>query len=100
MLKTTQSSLNANKSNVQTGKAHQTCRELGEQKLKDVIRHAVQLQNRLNELSKYLFSDGDFDKEFYDAQERLQDIINNDLRPMVGALIINNTYANERRQAQ
>ena len=82
------------------GKAHQTGHPKDTDSLIDVIRKAVQLQNRLNELSKYLFSDGDFDKEFYDAQERLQDIINNDLRPMVGALVVNNVYETERRQAQ
>ncbi len=89
--------MNANKSNGQTGKAHQTCHPKSTDSLIDVINKAVKLQQRLQELSKYLFQDGDFDKEFYDAQERLQQIINNDLRPMVGALVVNNAYEAERR---
>lgn len=97
MLKTTHYCLNVNKSNGQTGKAHQTCHTKNTDSLIDVIRKAVELQHRLNELSKYLFEDGDFDGEFFDAQERLQDIINNDLRPMVGALVVNNAYEAERR---
>lgn len=79
------------------GKAHLTSQDTDS--LIDVINKAVKLQQRLQELSKYLFQDGDFDKEFYDAQERLQQIINNDLRPMVGALVVNNAYETERRQA-
>lgn len=90
-------SLNANKSNEQTGKVHQTYHPKSTDSLIDVINKAVKLQQRLQELSKYLFQDGDFDKEFYDAQERLQQIINNDLRPMVGALVVNNAYEAERR---
>lgn len=81
------------------GKANQTGHPKDTDSLIDVIRKAVELQHRLNELSKYLFEDGDFDREFFDAQERLQDIINNDLRPMVGALVVNNVYEMERRQA-
>lgn len=99
MLKTTQFSLHVNKSSAMAGKANQTGHPKDTDSLIDVIRKAVELQHRLNELSKYLFEDGDFDREFFDAQERLQDIINNDLRPMVGALVVNNVYETERRQA-
>lgn len=97
MLKTTQLCQSVNNSNVMAGKAHLTSQDTDS--LIDVINKAVKLQQRLQELSKYLFQDGDFDKEFYDAQERLQQIINNDLRPMVGALVVNNAYETERRQA-
>lgn len=94
-----QLSLHVNKSSAMAGKANQTGHPKETDSLIDVIRKAVELQHRLNELSKYLFEDGDFDREFFDAQERLQDIINNDLRPMVGALVVNNAYEAERRQA-
>lgn len=94
-----QLSLHVNKSSAMAGKANQTGQPKDTDSLIDVIRKAVELQHRLNELSKYLFEDGDFDREFFDAQERLQDIINNDLRPMVGALVVNNVYETERRQA-
>lgn len=99
MLKPNQLSLHVNKSSAMAGKANQTGHPKDTDSLIDVIRKAVELQHRLNELSKYLFEDGDFDREFFDAQERLQDIINNDLRPMVGALVVNNVYETERRQA-
>ena len=99
MLKPNQFSLHVNKSSAMAGKANQTGHPKDTDSLIDVIRKAVELQHRLNELSKYLFEDGDFDREFFDAQERLQDIINNDLRPMVGALVVNNVYETERRQA-
>ncbi len=97
MLKPNQFSLHVNKSSAMAGKANQTGHPKDTDSLIDVIRKAVELQHRLNELSKYLFEDGDFDREFFDAQERLQDIINNDLRPMVGALVVNNVYETERR---
>ncbi len=60
--------------------------------LKDIINMAVELQLRLHELSKHLFPEGDFNKEFFDADERLQEVINNDLCPMVGAIVIDEAY--------
>lgn len=88
MLKPNQS-LNVNNSNNQAGIVHQTDYKTRKEKLKEAIRKAVELQHKLNELSNFLFVDGDFDKEFLDASERLQSLIHNDLSPMLGYLFIN-----------
>ena len=85
-------SLEAKNSSNQTGLAHQTDYRTNCERLKEVLRKAVELQCKLNELAEYLSMDGEFDREFAEAEDRLQMLIHNDLSPMLGYLFINEQF--------
>ena len=91
MCKSTQS-LEVNNSSNQTGTVHQTDYKANRERLKEVLRKAVELQCKLNELAEYLSMDGEFDREFTEAEDRLQMLIHNDLSPMLGYLFINEEF--------
>lgn len=91
MCKTTQS-LDVKNSSEQTGTVHQTDYRTRIERLKEVLRKAIELQNKLNELSEFLSVDGAFDYEFAEAEDRLQMLIHNDLSPMLGYLFINEEF--------
>lgn len=92
MLKSTQEGLEVKNSNNQTGTVHQTDYRTNSERLKEVLRKAVELQCKLNELAEYLSMDGEFDREFAEAEDRLQMLIHNDLSPMLGYLFINEEF--------
>lgn len=50
-----------------TGTVHQTDYKSNRERLKEVLRKAVELQCKLNELAEYLSMDGEFDREFAEA---------------------------------
>lgn len=77
-----------------TGTVHQTDYKSNRERLKEVLRKAVELQCKLNELAEYLSMDGEFDREFVEAEDRLQMLIHNDLSPMLGYLFINEQFQN------
>lgn len=77
-----------------TGTVHQTDYKSNRERLKEVLRKAVELQCKLNELAEYLSMDGEFDHEFAEAEDRLQMLIHNDLSPMLGYLFINEQFQN------
>lgn len=85
-------SLEVNNSSNQTGTVHQTDYRTNCERLKEVLRKAVELQCKLNELAEYLSMDGEFDREFAEAEDRLQMLIHNDLSPMLGYLFINEEF--------
>lgn len=92
MCKPNQESLEVKQSSNQTGTVHQTDYKANRERLKEVLRKAVELQCKLNELAKYLSMDGEFDREFAEAEDRLQMLIHNDLSPMLGYLFINEEF--------
>ncbi len=91
MCKTTQS-LDVKNSSEQTGTVHQTDYRTRSERLKEVLRKAIELQNKLNELSEFLSVDGVFDYEFAEAEDRLQTLIHDDLSPMLGYFFINEEF--------
>lgn len=94
MCKPNQESLDVKNSSNQTGTVHQTDYKSNRERLKEVLRKAVELQCKLNELAEYLSMDGEFDREFAEAEDRLQMLIHNDLSPMLGYLFINEQFQN------
>lgn len=82
-------SLEVKNSNNQTGTIHQTDYKERCERLKEVLRKAIELQRKLDELSGFLFVDGEFDREFAKAQDKLQTLIHEELSPMLGFLYVN-----------
>ena len=96
MLKSTQV-LEVNNSSNQTGTVHHKDYKNDIENLKEMLRKALELEHKLDELSECLFEDGEFDREFRDAEERLRKIIHDDLSPMLGYLFIN--YESKKLEA-
>lgn len=62
------------------------------ERLQQLIRKAVELQNELSKLSDAISEENDLDLEFTRASDRLQTLIHTDLSPMLGYLFINEQW--------